>query len=79
MRRPVQFDNNATFRTIKVDNIRTNAELPTEFETVKLAAFQKLPENSLCLSSLISKLSAEFLPRTNVVDSTFSFLFHAPN
>jgi hypothetical protein len=41
---PVQFDNDATFRTIKVDNVRTYTVLPTELLPIDLALPQAGPE-----------------------------------
>jgi hypothetical protein len=44
MDRAVKFDNDATFRTIKVDNIRTYAVLPAKFFSVELALSEAGPE-----------------------------------
>src|SRR5438874_2651332 len=36
---PIQFHNNAIFRTKKVDNVRTNATLSAKFLSIELAVF----------------------------------------
>jgi hypothetical protein len=40
----IKFDNDATFRTIKVDNIRTYAVLPAKLLSVKSAVSEASPE-----------------------------------
>ena len=43
----VQFDNDAFFRTKKVDNVRTNATLSSKFLPIELGAFQMSPQHRL--------------------------------
>jgi hypothetical protein len=67
---PIKFDNDATFRTIKVDNVRTYARLPAKLLSVELAVFEMLPEHSFRCSSVVSKLFTLRLPGFDVVNTT---------
>ena len=46
----IKFDNDATFRTIKVGNIRTYSVLSAKFLPFKAGIFQGSPEQGLCRS-----------------------------
>ena len=46
MRRPIQLDNNALFRTKEIDNVRTYATLPAEFVAIEAAVFEQSPEDT---------------------------------
>jgi hypothetical protein len=46
----IKFDNDATFRTIKVGNKRTYSMLSSELLSVQFRAFQISPQQSLCWS-----------------------------
>jgi len=73
MPRPIQFHHDAFFRTKEVDNVRTNATLPTEFNAIELAVFQVAPENSLCNRRRIAEFFAVFLFARDIVNPAFVF------
>jgi len=52
----IKFDNDATFRTIKVDNVRTYAVLPAEFPPIQLGLLQILPEECFCRCEITAKI-----------------------
>jgi hypothetical protein len=59
--RTVEFNNKRTFRTIEIDNIRTNAVLAAKLLAEKLTFLKMGPQHRLSCSSFITEL--------------FSFLF----
>jgi len=45
MRRAIEFDHQAAFRTVKIDNVWTNATLSAKFFAEELSALKINPQN----------------------------------
>ena len=69
----IKFDNDATFRTIKVDNIRTYAVLSAELLAVELGFSENRPEKSLCACRVAAKFSAAVGQRLEIVNQLSAF------
>ena len=54
----IKFDNDATFRTIKVRNVRTYSVLASELLSVELRVLQTLPKESLRRRKVMTKFKA---------------------
>jgi hypothetical protein len=75
VRGAVQFDDQLTFRTIKVDNVATNADLSSEEFSQDLFSLKVRPQNSLGGSAGIAEFSASVLFRAAIEDDVI--LSHA--
>src|SRR5262245_55108253 len=72
MRRAIKFDNQATFRTIKVDNIATNTCLPAELLPEEPALLKLLPQDGFGRCQGSAKFRAWLPHRGRVVDATLA-------
>ena len=69
----IEFDNDATFRTIKIDNIRTYAVLATEPFPVQFRTPKCGPQESLSRCGILSKLPASIFQVRPIVDKLAPF------
>src|SRR2546428_11119247 len=71
MSRPIKFDNQPTFRTIKIGNIRTYALLAPELLARELAVLKIFPQHSFRCSQCVTEFFPMFFLCRCVVDATF--------
>jgi len=70
MRRTIEFDNYATFRTIKIDNVATYAFLAAKLFPEELTLPEVCPQNGFSGGSGVAEFLAKCLPRSDVVGAT---------
>jgi hypothetical protein len=70
---PIKFDNDATFRTIKVGNIRTYSVLPAKLLSLQFRVAEVPPEESLSRSKVFAEIATAILQDFRIVKP-----LHAP-
>ena len=75
--RAIQLNSQPTFRTKKVDNVRTYAVLSSELLSVELRILQMFPEKSFGRSKTFAEFFASVIRGCQVMDQTAAF--HAEN
>jgi hypothetical protein len=70
---PIEFDNDATFRTIKVGNIRTYSVLPAKLLSLQFRVAEVPPEESLSRSKVFAEIATAILQDFRIVKP-----LHAP-
>jgi len=73
--RSIEFNSQTTFRTKKVDNVRTYAVLSSELLSVELRVLEVFPQKGLSRSEISTKFFAPAIGRCQVVNQ--AAVFHA--
>ena len=55
----IEFDREFFGRTVEIENVRTNAVLPTEFAAIELGVLDQVPKRSLGGTEVFTQLFSE--------------------